>query len=367
MSTCSSMTMYTTNLSQHVALRVGVILVLGILSACKDETTFEPVDANPTPIGLTIPENFPEPFYALDNNPLTKEGIALGKSLFYDSRLSRDNTISCGFCHMQPTAFTHHGHDVSHGVDDKLGRRNSLPIQNLIFYKSFFWDGGVHNMDLVGLNAIASEVEMDEEVDNILAKLRADPSYPIQFRKAFGSEEITSTRFLQALSQFLATMISSNSTYDMHVRGEQNVTLTETELRGLELFQKNCSGCHATDLFTDQSYRNNGFSSDADLTRDKGREEITLNPEDRGKFKVPSLRNVEYTAPYMHNGKLRSLEAVLDFYSSGVNDSPTLDPLMKQEGRLGFALTADDKKAIIQFLHTLTDKNYITDKRFAEY
>lgn len=372
MSTCLSMTMFTIKrYSQVAARKITTALLAGLVIGCSEAETkdevIEPVYKEPTPIDIAIPSNFPEPVYELSNNPVTEEGVALGKMLFYDTRLSRTNTISCGFCHMQPTAFTHHGHDVSHGVDDKLGRRNSLPIQNLIFYKTFFWDGGVHNLDLVGLNAIANEVEMDEEVDNIIGKLQSDADYRTQFDRTFGSEEITSTKFLQALSQFLATMVSSNSKYDMYVRGENNVTLTETELRGLELFKQNCASCHATDLFTDQSYRNNGYSSVADLDRDKGREEITLNPGDRGKFKVPSLRNVEYTAPYMHNGKLQSLEAVLNFYTSGIHDTPTLDPLLKQNGKLGFELTADEKKAIIQFLHTLTDEQYLSDTRFSEF
>ena len=348
-----------------------VLLFLLCLAGCSDpaEEVKDPDDSDkiPTPLEIRMPSNFPEPVYELKNNPVTEEGFELGRRLFYDTRLSRTNTISCGFCHMQPTAFTHHGHDVSHGVDDKLGRRNSLPIQNLLFYKTFFWDGGVHNLDLVPLNAIANNVEMDEEVDNILGKLQSDAAYRDQFKRAFGSEEITSTKFLQALSQFLATMVSSNSRYDMYVRGENNIMLTETELHGRELFNRNCASCHATDLFTDQSYRNNGYSSLSDMDRDKGREEITLNPDDKGKFKVPSLRNVEYTAPYMHNGKLGTLDDVLNFYTSGVHDTPTLDPLLKQNGKPGFELTADEKTAIILFLQTLTDEQYLSDKRFSEF
>jgi cytochrome c peroxidase len=162
-------------------------------------------------------------------------------------------------------------------------------------------------------------------------------------------------------------MISANSRYDMYVRKENNVTLTETELKGLELFQQKCSGCHATDLFTDQSYRNNGFSSPTDLNCDPGREEITLNPEDKGKFKVPSLRNVEYTGPYMHNGKLTSLSEVVDFYRTGVHDSPTLDPLLKQNGKIGIEISDDEKTALIQFLRTLSDEQYLSDRRFSEY
>ena len=333
---------------------------------CSDSPGGQDIVKKPEPVEISIPSNFPDPVYQLENNPPTKEGVALGKKLFYDARLSRNNTISCGFCHMQPSAFTHHGHDVSHGIDDRLGRRNSLPVQNLIFLKTFFWDGGVHNLDFVPLNAIANEVEMDEEVDNILTKLEADQRYKDMFSSAYGSEEITGTKFLQALSQFMATMISANSKYDLYVRGEGGVMLTDVELEGLALFKANCATCHATDLFTDQSYRNNGFSSLEDFNRDKGREEITLDPADRGKFKVPSLRNVEYSGPYMHNGKLTRLEDVLEFYSTGIHDTPTLDPLLKQEGTLGFEFTADEKKAIIAFLRTLTDEQYLRDRRFSE-
>lgn len=338
-----------------------------LFSGCASPEEGQEPDAKPTPISIPIPANFPEPVYDLGENPPTKEGVALGKRLFYDTRLSRTNMISCGFCHMQPTAFTHHGHDVSHGVDDKLGRRNSLPVQNLLFYKTFFWDGGVHNLDLVPLNAINNEVEMDEEVGSILSKLEADKTYRQDFKRAFGSDEITSTRFLQSLSQFLATMISSNSRYDMHVRGENNVVLTPLELEGMELFKQKCADCHATDLFTDQSYRNNGFSSTRDLERDAGRAEITLDENDVGKFRVPSLRNVEFSAPYMHSGKLPTLESVLEFYASGVNDSPTLDPLLKSGNKPGIPLTTGERKAIIEFLRTLTDEQYLTDRRFSEY
>ena len=350
---------------------IFVVLLIFLFVRCSDSEApphvDEPIDLEPTPLQLDLPSNFPAPVYELANNPLTEEGVQLGKMLFYDTKLSRTNLISCGFCHMQPTAFTHHGHDVSHGVDDKLGKRNSLPIQNAIFLKTFFWDGGVHNLDLVPLNAIANPVEMDEEVDNILLKLEANPQYKLQFKRAFGSEDITSTRFLQALSQFMATMISANSKYDKYVREEPGGSLNSYELNGLTLFQQNCASCHATDLFTDQSYHNNGFSSLADFDRDKGREEITLNPDDRGKFKVPSLRNVEYTAPYMHNGKLQTLEDVLDFYTSGVHDTPTLDPLLKANGGLGFVFTEEEKQSIIAFLKTLSDPEYITDIRFSEY
>jgi cytochrome c peroxidase len=338
--------------------------MLFMQAGCGDDAAAQ--KKRPQTVAVTMPSNFPAPVYDLALNPVTQEGFELGKALFYDPILSRDNTISCGFCHQQPSAFTHHGHDVSHGIGDKLGRRNSLPVQNLMWYSTFFWDGGVHNLELVPLNAIASPVEMDEDPQRILAKLRDRQKYRDKFRAAFGTEEITSARFLQALTQFLASMVSANARYDLYVRNEGGA-LTAHELEGLALFRKNCAGCHATDLFTDQSFRNNGFSSWSDLERDKGREEVTLNAGDRGKFKVPSLRNVEYSAPYMHNGKLKTLEAVLDFYAGGVHDTPTLDPLLKADGRLGFILTGDDKKKIIAFLKTLTDEQFMSDRRFSEY
>lgn len=372
MPACSGTTMYRIKrYSYSTIMRIAIVLLLAVFS-CSDPAPEETEDPDeeieePEPHEITIPSNFPAPVYDLSANPLTEEGVKLGKALFYDSRLSRNNTISCGFCHMQPQAFTHHGHDVSHGVDDKLGRRNSLPIQNAILYKTFFWDGGVHNLDLVPLNAIANEAEMDEEVDNIIAKLENDPDYKLMFEGAFGSDEITNTKFLQALSQFLATMISGNSKYDKYVRNEGGVMLTSRELNGLQLFQQNCASCHSTDLFTDQSYHNNGFSSAQDIERDKGREEITLNPDDRGKFKVPSLRNVEYTAPYMHNGKLATLDDVLHFYTTGIHDSPTLDPLLRINDGLGFEFTNEEKQDIIAFLRTLSDEQFVKDKRFSEY
>ena len=343
-----------TNLFMFVLFAVG----------CSDDEQIKEKD--PTPVTLVTPANFPEPAHDLAANPLTEEGIALGKMLFYDPALSRDNTISCGFCHQQATAFTHHGHDVSHGIGDQLGRRNSLPVQNLLWYRNFFWDGGVHNLDLVPLNAISNPVEMNEETANILGKLEGQQKYKDLFKAAFGSEEINSTRFLQSLTQFMATVISANSRYDKYVRNE-GVELTTNELKGEVLFRQHCGSCHATDLFTDQSFRNNGFSTVGDLLKDAGREEITLNADDRGKFKVPSLRNVAYTAPYMHNGKLNSLQDVLNFYVSAVQTSSTLDPLLIQNGQPGINLTIDESNNIIDFLKTLTDEQFLSDRRFSEY
>ncbi|MBN8653199.1 MAG: c-type cytochrome [Cytophagales bacterium] len=316
------------------------------------------------PWEVKLPSNLPKPVYSLNDNPITEKGFLLGKKLFYDGNLSSNGIVSCGFCHQQPSAFTQHGHDVSHGVNDRLGKRNSLAISNVIWQKTFFWDGGVNHLDFVPLNALENPVEMDETLENVLRKLNQSEKYRIAFREAFQVEEIQSAQFLSALSQFMATLISANSRYDKYVRNEGG-QLSGQELSGLAIFKQKCSTCHATDLFTDGSYRNNGISND--FRYDKGREEITLNVNDRGKFKVPSLRNIEYTDPYMHNGSFYTLEEVLDHYTDGVKDSETLDPVLKQNAKLGITLNEQEKKDIVAFLKTLTDHEFLRDKRFSEY
>ncbi len=324
---------------------------------------------NPTPTppkdeySLIVPKNFPQPKFTFDQNPITKEGFELGRLLFYDPRLSSSGTIACGTCHRQLFAFADHGHDVSHGVGDKLGFRNTPAIQNLAFQPDFFWDGGVNHIELAPLNAIQNPVEMNENLANILTKLQGIPTYKQQFKTVFGSDSITSQRMLRALAQFTGMLVSSNSRYDNYIRGENNVVFTDSEKSGLALFKAKCANCHATDLFTDHSFRNNGL----DVTpTDKGRELITNNIADRGKFKVPSLRNVERTGPYMHDGRFYSLDAVLNHYASGVKESATLDPVLKNGTTLGIPLTDTEKKDLIAFLKTLTDPSYLIDKRFVD-
>ncbi len=315
--------------------------------------------------GPFLPANFPPPAYDLGKNPVTEAGFELGKKLFYDPILSRDNTIACGDCHISYAAFTHPDHPVSHGIDGLFGRRNALPIQNMLWRTTFFWDGGVPHLDIVPLNAIQSPVEMDEHPGRILEKLRAHPQYPALFKTAFGTEEINTARFLQSLAQFMAMLVSANSRYDRYVRNEPGGTLTSDELEGLQLFRQKCASCHATDLFTDQSFRNNGL--DNHFYFDQGRFEVSALPEDEGKFAVPSLRNVTATAPYMHDGRFKTLEQVLEHYASGVQESPTLDHLLRQpDGKLGIPLSADEKRKIIAFLGTLRDEAFLRDPRFAE-
>ncbi|MDW8289020.1 MAG: cytochrome-c peroxidase, partial [Flammeovirgaceae bacterium] len=296
-----------------VAISLLVFVLFG-LYACQQE---EEVGVA---VKFYVPSNFPKPVYDFSKNPITTEGFKLGKALFHDPILSRDGTISCSFCHIQSAAFTQHGHALSHGIDDKLTLRNSLPIMNLAWKKEFFWDGGVFHLDLFAVAPIEAPNEMDESLPNVLEKLRKHPKYPSMFERAFGTKEINTERFLKALSQFQLMCISGNSKYDKYVRKENGVTLTSVELEGLSIFKQKCASCHAGELFTDFSYRNNGLP--VRNREDTGRERITLNENDRYKFMVPSLRNVAMTYPYMHDGRFTSLFQVLDHYSDGIVDSP---------------------------------------------
>ncbi|MGF7215299.1 cytochrome c peroxidase [Spirosoma lacussanchae] len=337
------------------ALTVGCLW----LAACQTTET----DAQPDVL-FKQPANFPQPVYALDQNQPTSAGFKLGRALFYDTMLSRDGSIACAECHNQAYAFTHHQHDVSHGIDNRVGTRNSQPIQNLAWSTSFFWDGGVHDLDLVPIAPIENPVEMDERSTNVINKLRKSTKYPAMFKAAFGTDEINGPRFLQALSQFMLTLVSGNSRYDKWVRKEPGGTLTSDEQAGLTTFRAKCSGCHAGELFTDNSFRNNGLFIQG--SKDLGRAHVTELPQDRYTFKVPSLRNVEKTLPYMHDGRFYSLEAVLDHYAENVQLTENLDPLLQKNSRPGIALSADEKRQIIAFLKTLTDDQFLRDSRFVE-
>lgn len=316
-----------------------------------------------TPVTLRRPSNFPAVIYDLSQNPLTVEGVALGKSLFYDAQLSRDSSVSCGFCHQQFAGFGHSDHALSHGIDSKFGTRNVPGLQNLAWEREFFWDGGVTSLDELPMTPIQNPVEMDLKFSDAISRVQKNPKYPALFKSAFGSDTVTTARFLKAISQFLLTLVSADSRYDKYARKEAGGTLTTDEVAGLTLFQQKCATCHATDLFTDRSYRNNGLPAAG--INDQGRYTITLNEADRLKFKVPSLRNVEYTFPYMHDGRFASLEQVLTHYTSGVKDSPSLDPALKANGQLGIALTDTEKKQVIAFLKTLSDNTFINNRAFS--
>lgn len=320
-----------------------------------------------TPLEMNSPENFPDIQYDLDNNPLTQEGFELGKLLFYEGRLSSNNAISCAFCHEQAFAFTHHGHTLSHGVNGGVGFRNAQPIQNMAFQMSFMWDGAASHLDFQPIIPITSELEMGETLSHIIEKLKSDANYQYQFGRAFENGEVSSENMLKALSQFMIMMVSSNSKYDKYVREEDNVQLTTIELDGRNNFEAKCASCHVTDLFTDHSFRNNGLPVNPMLD-DKGRFNILEDPNDLYKFRVPSLRNIEKTYPYMHDGRFSTLEVVLDFYDSGLVDNGNVDPsLLRDDGTYGITLSEYEKESIIAFLKTLTDYEFLQDERFSEF
>lgn len=341
---------------QIVLFVLAVLAPAFIISSCQPDPEVLPE----RPFEFKTPKDWPQPFYRFEGNTLSKEGFDLGKKLFFDGRLARDNQTSCGSCHQPFSAFAQIGHDFSHGVDNRLGERNSPGLFNLSWHSSFFWDGGVNHIEIQPLNPIQNPVEMDEKLENIIGKLKKDDHYPQQFKTVFGDETISTQRIFKALTQFMGMLISDNSRYDKYMRAESGGALTEPELRGLNIFRSHCASCHKEPLFSDFSFRNNGLSPGR--FNDSGRARVTLNPEDLYLFKVPSLRNLRYTAPYMHDGRFRSLKQVMDHYSGGISNSPTLDPLLKS----GISLTETEKADLIQFLNTLNDEDFVANPLFQE-
>ncbi|MCJ8152498.1 cytochrome-c peroxidase [Chryseobacterium sp. SSA4.19] len=335
-------------------------MVTALLS-CSDEV-IEPLQKDEA-YHVESPSGFPKMIFDMAGNPVTVNGVALGKKLFYEGRLSRNNTISCGFCHIQEYAFTHHGHNVSHGIDDRLGIRNAPAIQNMAFLKNYTWDGVSHNLDERSLVPITTDFEMDSSLPEAAGKLNADAKYKQMFKAAFGDGNVTGERILKAISQFMVTLVSAGSKYDQYKNGQ--VAFTNEETQGMNLFQQKCASCHSGELFTDESFRNTGMYYNAQFD-DRGRYRVTLDWNDNMKFRVPSLRNVEYTAPYMHDGRFYTLDAVMNFYSDQVENSPNLDPQLKQNGHIGISMNTHEKQLIIAFLKTLSDKNFISNPKFAE-
>lgn len=337
------------------------ILIFTLLFfSCKEEEMYTKVF-----VSFEKPSNFPDVAYNLEANPLTEKGIELGRQLFYDGNLASDGIVSCAFCHEQSYAFTHHGHQFSHGVEGREGTRNTPPIQNMAFQTYFTWDGGTAYLDMFPIIPITNEKEMDETVSNVVEKIKRDGTYKKMYEQAFDDGKITAENTFKALSQFMLTMVSANSKYDKYVRNEEGGTFTEQEKKGLASFKEKCASCHKTDLFTDNSFRNNGLPIDSEI-QDIGRMRTSFDENEKYKFKVPSLRNVQVTRPYMHDGRFLTLEAVLNFYSEGVEDTENLDPILKHaDGSLGIKLSAEEKQNIIVFLKTLTDHEFLQDKRFS--
>ena len=340
-------------LSKLISLLLGITILTCITGAMYWQEE---------PAKFIQPKGWPKPVYDFSKNKLTQSGFKLGRRLFFDPILSRDCTISCSSCHLQFSGFTHVDHAVSHGIDGRKGTRNSLTIFNLAWSKSFMWDGGVNNPEVQPINPITNPLEMDEKLDRVVARLNRSALYRKKFYAAFGDSSITGQRLLKALAQFTLMLESYNARYDKYMRKEPGGEMSEQELHGLQIFRKNCAGCQSEPLFTNNTFQNNGLSLDIEL-KDIGRMKITGNPNDSLKFKVPSLRNISVSAPYMHDGRFRNLKQVLDHYANGITDSVHV----AKELRKGLSLSEQDRVDIIAFLQTLTDKEFLFDLRFRNY
>ena len=330
----------------------GFILLMFALSACSKDAVLPDQET----IEFPTPKGFPEPTLPSYNN-LTNAKIALGKKLFYETVLSKDNSISCNSCHKQSIAFADEP-ILSTGVNNQVGFRNSQALFNLAWRPTFFRDGGVLNLELTPLNAITSHVEMDNRIDIIVNRLNKIPAYQRMFRVAF-NDTASTNGVLHAFACFLRTLISADSPFDRYVSyGELNA-LNASAKRGKELFFSNrtdCSQCHSGFNFTNNTFQSNASS---ETYPDSGRQRITLLVQDRGKFLVPSLRNCDFTAPYMHDGSIVNLDSVVEHYNRGgknfVGKSPLVRPLN---------LSMEEKKDLVEFLKSLSDSNFINNEAF---
>jgi len=336
-------------------LFASVLIVSYLVGSCKKHDIVHFT----TSLQQVIPDAFPPPVYRFEDNSLTKEGFELGRKLFYDGRLSRDTGFPCSSCHQQIAIFGTYEHDRSHGYGMSHTLRNAPPLFNLAWQKELHWDGQFRSLYTEASQPILTHNEMAENFFTIIFRLGSDSSYRRMFKVAFGTPVVTEDRILKALAQFTGYITSSNSKYDQYKKGQ--AVFTASEQSGYQLYQSRCSTCHPEPMFTDYSYRNIGLPIDTELS-DYGRIRVTGKGEDSLKFKVPSLRNVYMTANYMHDGRFNTLMQVLNHYSSGIQSSPTLDPLLVNK----IPLTIDEKTDLYNFLKTLSDSAMLTDPRFAK-
>ncbi len=304
-----------------------------------------------------VPENWPKPVYDFNKNPPNFTAIELGRNLFYDPILSKDKTISCASCHLQYTAFTHVDHALSHGIYDRIGTRNAPALMNLAWQRQFMWDGAINHLDVQALAPINHPDEMGESFDSVVFKLQKSKYYKKWFLLAFNDSNISGEHTLKAISQFMLTLVSSNSKYDSVKRHQSKFTAQEK--RGYQLFKINCSSCHTEPLFSSYQFENNGLPISNEL-KDSGRIRITHYLQDAFKFKVPSLRNIEFSYPYMHDGRFKKLSEVLNHYTQGIQSSETLAAQLRKP----MAFSANEKVDIIAFLLTLTDKTFLFNPKF---
>lgn len=350
----------------------SLILSALFLLSCQKEELLLPTGGDTAPYILDIGK-FPIPDIASDNK-LTVQGVKLGRMLFYEKMLSGDNTMSCAGCHQQKNAFSDTT-QFSIGIRGQNGKRNAMGIFNLAWHgNDFFWDGRAHLVRDQSLRPIQDHLEMDENLENVVFKLSASEIYKDQFKAAFGVEEITTDGISKALEQFMISIVSNQSKYDQYLAGK--ISLNTGEERGRILFFReknplypglsgpNCAHCHNGSNFRNNKYLNNGLDDEASMT-DIGRQSVSLNPDDKGKFKVPSLRNIALTAPYMHDGRFKSLEEVIDHYDHNIKPSNTLDPALEERRETGLKLSVQDKSDLVAFLKTLTDQKLLSDARYS--
>lgn len=322
--------------------------VIALLGALLLLAAFCPEKGMP----FAIPQGWPKLVYDFKKNPADKNKRDLGRLLFYDPALSRDSTISCASCHLSYTTFTHTDHSLSHGIEGRIGTRNSPVLVNLAWSNSFMWDGAVKSLDEQSEKPITHPMEMDETMDCVAAKLQKQPAYRHLFYAAFKDSAIKKEYILKSLGQFMVTLVSANSKYDKMKRGED--TFTVAEANGYKLFKAHCNNCHTEPLFTNNGFENNGLAVDETL-KDIGRMKVTGKREDSLKFKVPTLRNVAVSYPYMHDGRFKTLGMVLNNYAMGIQQTPTLNPLLRK----GIYLSNIEKAEMAAFLQTLTDKEFL--------
>lgn len=305
-------------------------------------------------VGLVFPApaHFPDPVYNFERNPLSAAKIELGRALFYDPILSRDSSTSCSSCHSSYNAFAHIDHDLSHGINDRIGTRNAPALTNLAWQSSFMWDGASNHLDVQPLAPITNMKEMDESIEHVIVKLKRSPLYVRLFRNAFGEDQITGEHLLLSIAQFQLTLISANSKYDSVKAGTS--VFSEQENRGYALFRTNCNVCHTEPLFSNYEFRNNGLPVDTSIN-DIGRFAVTHAAKDSFLFKTPTLRNIEFTYPYMHDGRFQKLQQVINHYTNGVVQYTTLSVELKKP----VLLSSNDKIDLIAFLLTLSDRSFV--------
>ena len=352
---------------KHIyVIAVVLSVILAVQSCKKDSALLEPV-YNPTSYQLNIPAyattylgNMPIP----SDNQLTVEGVNLGRNLFYDKKLSNDFTMSCASCHKQENTFSD-PRQFSQGTNGAFGNRNAMSIVNLGWSSSFFWDGRRTTLEGQAHDPVTNPIEMRNDWNTVVQRLQADENYPLMFFYAFGTYNIDSNLVTKAIAQFERTMISFNSPFDVFFYGGDTIMLNETQKRGYDLFfgDAECVHCHSGPLLTDNAFRNNGLDN---LLTDLGYGVVTGNSIDNGKFRVPTLRNIELSAPYMHDGRFATLEQVVEHYNSGVvSTSPNLDPEMTVY-TTGLSLTVQQKADLVNFLKTLTDNQFINNSSFSD-